>query len=176
MVSKALSALILFVAASAAVCFAQDSQGAAPQIELGNGEANYIEVEGLTRQAREAAFSELRIDGADVLTRRANSTALSFPEVLIEQAGWLVLHPVVGGRPDGDVVSGFAYLAAGKNEDVTIQTNFPADAGDQFLVMLHSDVDQDRVFDFVFVEDGVNVEDRAVFEGNRMIAHIVTVP
>ena len=42
--------------------------------------------------------------------------------------------------------------------------------------MLHNDVDNDRVFDFVFVEDGINVEDRAVFEGMRMIAHIFEVP
>ena len=42
--------------------------------------------------------------------------------------------------------------------------------------MLHSDVDKDRVFDFVFVEDGINVEDSAVFEGTHMIAHIFSVP
>ena len=54
--------------------------------------------------------------------------------------------------------------------------NTPADAGRKFLVMLHSDVDNDHVLDFVFVEDGINVEDAAVFEGTRMIAHIFAVP
>jgi hypothetical protein len=52
----------------------------------------------------------------------------------------------------------------------------PADAGAKYLVMLHNDVDADRVFDFVFVEDGINVEDRAVFEGTRMVAHFISLP
>jgi len=37
-------------------------------------------------------------------------------------------------------------------------------------------IDQDRVFDFVFVDDGINVEDTAVFEGTHMIAHIIEIP
>ena len=50
------------------------------------------------------------------------------------------------------------------------------EATDKFLVMLHGDVDADKVFDFVFVEDGINVEDTAIFEGTHMIAHIFAVP
>jgi len=30
--------------------------------------------------------------------------------------------------------------------------------------------------DFVFVADGINVEDAAVFEGTRMVAHIFAIP
>lgn len=146
------------------------------QITMGNGSANAIQVEGLTRQNEESVASEVRVEGKNVSTLRANTTAITFPKVAIEKAGWLVLHPVIDGRPDGDIVSGFAYLDQGKNEDVTIQIHHPAGAGDKFLVMLHSDVDQDRVFDFVFVEDGINVEDTAVFEGTRMIAHLITLP
>lgn len=150
--------------------------GAPPQITLGNGKANAIQIDGLTRHDTQATFSEVRVDNESVSTFRANTTAITFPEVVIEQNGWLVLHPVIDGRPDGDMVSGFAYLNEGQNENVTIRIDHPADSGDRFLVMLHSDVDQDRVFDFVFVEDGINVEDKAVFEGTRMIAHVITVP
>ena len=107
---------------------------------------------------------------------RANTTSISFPKVTIENAGWIVLHPVIDGRPDGDIVSGFAYLNEGQSADVMVKIQHPASAGDKFLVMLHSDVDQDRVFDFVFVEDGINVEDTAVFEGTRMIAHVIALP
>jgi len=45
-----------------------------------------------------------------------------------------------------------------------------------FQVMLHSDSGEDGIFDFVFVDDGVNVEDRAMFEGNRMIANVFAAP
>ena len=146
------------------------------QLTMGNGSANMIQVEGLVRQNRDAIASEVRVEGTNVSTLRTNTTAISFPEVTIEKAGWLVLHPVIDGRPDGDIVSGFAYLDPGQNENVTVRIQHPADADDRFLVMLHSDVDQDRVFDFVFVEDGINVEDTAVFEGTRMIAHLIALP
>lgn len=147
-----------------------------PQITMGNGEANSIEMEGLIRQDGESVFSEVRMDGEAISTFRANSTAITFPEVVTAQNSWIVLHPVIDGRPDGDMVSGFTYVGAGTNEDVTIQIDHPADAGDKFLVMLHKDADEDRVFDFVFVEDGINVEDTAVFEGTHMIAHVFAVP
>jgi len=147
-----------------------------PQITLGNGASNAIQIEGITRQNEKSVVSEVRIDSAASSIMRANTTSISFPKVTIEKAGWIVLHPVIDGRPDGDIVSGFAYLNEGQSADVTVKIQHPASAGDKFLVMLHSDVDQDRVFDFVFVEDGINVEDTAVFEGTRMIAHVIALP
>ena len=162
----------LFAGISTACAVAQD----APQITMGNGEKNSITVEGLSRIDGVTHFSEIRVDGDTVSSLRADSTAITFPEVVIEKAGFLVLHPVVDGRPNGDMVSGFAYLNPGQNTDVTIKIDHPADVGTKFLVMLHSDVDQDRVLDFVFVADGINVEDTAVFEGTHMIAHIIAVP
>lgn len=160
---------------STACASAQDT-GQSPQMTLGNGTANMIEVEGLTRQGGVSSFTELRVDGGDIMSFRADSHAITFPKVVIEQAGFVVLHPVIDGRPNGDMVSGFAYVDAGETENVTVRIDHPADPGTRFLVMLHTDVDQDRVLDFVFVEDGINVEDRAVFEGTRMIAHIIAVP
>ncbi len=147
-----------------------------PQITMGNGEANAIQIDGLTRADGVSQFSEQRTNDGVVSQFRGDSVALTFPEVLIDQPGFIVLHPVMDGRPNGDVVSGFTYLEAGTTKDVTIHLNTPADAGRKFLVMLHSDVDHDRVLDFVFVEDGINVEDTAVFEGTHMIAHIFAVP
>ena len=135
------------------------------QMTMGNGEVNAIQVEGLTRQTEESVASEVRVDATNVSTMRANTTTITFPGVTIEKPGWLVLHPVIDGRPDGDIVSGFTYLDRGNSKDVDVRIQHPAGAGDKFLAMLHSDVDADRVFDFVFVEDGINVEDAAVFEG-----------
>ena len=44
-----------------------------------------------------------------------------------------------------------------------------------FIVMLHSDVDRDQTFDFVFVDEN-KVEDEAVFEGTKMIGHAIAAP
>ncbi|MEM1189974.1 MAG: hypothetical protein AAGI72_15700 [Pseudomonadota bacterium] len=154
---------------------AQDD-AAARQITFGNGERNLIDVVGLERGNDESPFVEERSNGESVVKRRGNSTVVSFANVVIEKPGWLVLHPVMDGRPNGKVVSGYAYLRAGANANTSIRIDHPAASGDKFLVMLHSDVNEDGVFDFVFVEDGVNVEDQAVFEGSRMIAHIISVP
>lgn len=176
MATKTLLAAGLLALLMVGVGQAQQATDAPAQITMGNGEANAIATEGLARIGGETAFSQVRIDGAAISTLRATSTAIQFPEVMIEQPGWLVLHPVIDGKPDGDIVSGFTYLDAGKNTDVAVRIDHPAEPGDRFLVMLHSDANRDRVFDFVFVEDGINVEDRAVFEGTRMIAHLITVP
>lgn len=145
------------------------------QITLGNGENNAIKIDGITRQDGHPVFSDIHVTGEAVVTRRANATMLVFPEVIIEENGWLVLHPVAGGKPDGEVVAGYAYVPKGVTKNVSIMVDHRVLAGDAYLVMLHSDVDQDKVFDFVFV-DGTNVEDKAVFEGARMIAHIFEAP
>lgn len=180
MTFKSAAAFALLASLASGCATAQEAPvqaaSAPPQITMGNGDSNMIMVEGLTRSTGVTHFSEVRVDDAAVSTFRADSTAITFPEVVIEKPGFLVLHPVMDGRPNGDMVSGFAYLDAGQNDNVTIRIDHPADVGSKFLVMLHSDVDQDRVLDFVFVEDGINVEDTAVFEGTHMIAHIIAVP
>jgi hypothetical protein len=53
--------------------------------------------------------------------------------------------------------------------------DFDPAAGDMFLVMLHRDVNENREFDFVFVDER-NVVDAAVFEGTKMIAHPIAAP
>lgn len=175
MKAECIAACSVLVFASAAMAFAQEAP-AAPQITMGNGDSNAIQIEGLTRAADTATFAEVRVDGNVIRSFRADSTTLIFPEVTIERNGWLVLHPVIDGRPNGDMVSGFSYIETGTHADVTLNIDHPADPGDKFLVMLHGDVDEDKVFDFVFVEDGINVEDTAIFEGTHMIAHIFAVP
>ncbi|MEL6857119.1 MAG: hypothetical protein AAFO74_01955 [Pseudomonadota bacterium] len=176
MLHKIAAALFSAAMLTTACATAEEAPTEAPQITMGNGQANAIQMEGLTRADGVTPFSESRTVNGAVSNFRGDSVALTFAEVTIEKPGFIVLHPVMDGRPNGDVVSGFTYLEAGTTPKVTINLNTPADAGRKFLVMLHSDVDQDRVLDFVFVEDGINVEDTAVFEGTHMIAHIFAVP
>lgn len=125
----------------------------AAAIGLGNGESNWIIVEGFTRAGNTFTFSEVQIDGN----------------------GWLVMHPFENGRPVGDRYVGATYITSGDNRAVKIQVDEQPETGDQFIVMLHRDVNENREFDFVFVDER-NVLDKAVFEDRTMIAHQISAP
>jgi len=167
-----------FISAAALLAIAApisaQEESAAPAITLGNGEANWIVVDDVTRSA-DATYTEQRITSDSAAVRRGDGATLAFSQVQIEGDGWLVLHPFIDGRPNGDWVAGYAFVESGTNTDVSITINPAPESGTMFLVMLHSDSNSDGVFDFVFVDD-THVEDRAVFEGNRMIAHVFAVP
>ena len=122
-------------------------------VTLDNGESNWIIVDGTTRQ--DATFT--------------------FPEVQIEGNGWLVMHPFEDGKPNGDIYVGATYVSDGNNRDVAVTLEETPDQGEMFIVMLHRDVNENKEFDFVFV-DSVNVLDKAVFEGLTMIAHAIPAP
>ncbi len=125
----------------------------APALATGNGEANWIVTEGATRDGATFSFREVRIDGN----------------------GWLVMHPFKDGKPVGDVYVGASYLEDGENRDVAITVDSVPEPGEMFIVMLHRDVNENQVFDFVFVDER-NVLDKAVFEGTKMIAHPFAAP
>ena len=125
----------------------------APTLTTGNGKANWIVTEGATRDGATFSFREVRIDGT----------------------GWLVMHPFKDGKPVGKVYVGATYLEDGENRDVAITVDSLPEPGEMFIVMLHRDVNENKVFDFVFVDER-NVLDKAVFEGTKMIAHHFAAP
>ena len=125
----------------------------APKLTTGNGESNWIVTEGATRDGATFSFREVRIDGN----------------------GWLVMHPFKDGKPVGDVYVGSTYLEDGNNRDVSITVDSVPEPGEMFIVMLHRDVNENKEFDFVFVDER-NVLDKAVFEGTKMIAHSFSAP
>ena len=124
-----------------------------PAITLGNGEANWIITEGMTRE----------------------QSTLTFPEVQIDGNGWLVIHPFEDGKPNGDKYVASTYVKDGSNKDVEIKVHKGLQSGEMFIVMLHRDVNENQVLDFVFVSDTA-VMDTAVFEGSKMIAHAISTP
>ena len=134
-------------------CSSAPPSPAPPRITLGDGERNWIVTEGVTRSGGTFTFREVQIDGN----------------------GWLVIHPFEDGKPEGAIYVGATYLANGGHRDVEISVEPPPATGEMFLVMLHSDVNDDQVFDFVFVDER-NVLDKAVFEGATMIAHPFAAP
>ncbi len=173
---KSMIALSLFL--SIGLSQASLAEPASPQaapIGMGNGEKNAIVIEGIVREDGQGTFSEVQTVGTRIATRRGDATTLTFAQVQIDGDGWLVLHPFVDGKPNGNIVSGYTFVPSGKNENVAVTLDHLASKGDRFIVMLHGDVDGDKVFDFVFVDD-TNVEDKAVFEGNKIVAHPIAIP
>ena len=122
-------------------------------ISTENGDQNWIIVEGVTRDGATLTFSEVQIDGN----------------------GWLVIHPFKDGKPHGKIYTGASYVADGINRDVAITLDEEPSKGDMLFVMLHSDVNENKEFDFVFV-DSVSVLDKAVLEGLTMIGHAISAP
>ena len=123
------------------------------QMTMGNGENNSIVIGNVKR------------DGS----------ILTFSNVSIEGDGWLVIHPFEDGKPNGDKYVGATYLKDGNNQNVEIKVHKGLETGEMVIVMLHSDSNSNKIFDFVFVDD-INVMDKAVFEGHMMIAHAISVP
>jgi hypothetical protein len=126
-----------------------------PQMTTGNGEKNWIKTEGVIREGATFTFGEVQIDGN----------------------GWLVIHQIVDGKPVGEKYLGATYIASGesKSVDVTVEDYSPK-LGEAFVVMLHRDVNENKVFDFVFVDGGPHVVDKAVFEGSKMVALTFAAP
>ena len=124
-----------------------------PKVTSGNGEANWIMADGVTRKG----------------------STFTFREVKIEDDGWLVLHPFRDGKPYGQIYVGSTFLEGGRHVNVEISVPVEPEPGKMFLVMLHSDVNKNKEFDFVFVDEH-NVLDEAVFEGATMIAHPFATP
>ena len=123
------------------------------QMTMGDGEKNSIVTEGVMR----------------------NGSTFTFKDVVIDGNGWLVIHQIVDGKPIGEKYIGASYIKSGENKDVALTINYAPAAGEAFLVMLHRDVNENKTFDFIFV-DPPHVLDKAVFEGNRMIAHTFAAP
>lgn len=129
------------------------ASAAIAQVSMGNGASNWITTEGVLR----------------------SGGSLTFPEVQIDGNGWLVIHPFENGAPNGDKYVAATYLQDGKNSNVRIDVHKGLETGEMFIVMLHRDVNENQVLDFVFVDDR-NVMDTAVFEGSTMIGHAIPAP
>ena len=131
------------------IVFSQDHS----KMTMGNGENNLIVLEDVKRDGPILTFSKVNIEGN----------------------GWLVIHPFEDGKPNGDKYVGATFLKDGENENVEVKVHKGLESGEMIIVMLHSDSNSNEIFDFVFIDD-VNVMDKAVFEGNMMIAHAIAVP
>ena len=115
------------------------------QITMGNGQDNIITTENFQQEGATFTFEKVKIVGN----------------------GWLVMHPFKDGKPVPTVYVGATYVKHGVNKNVAITVEDVPTSEEQYILMLHWDVDQDKEFDF---GDGINVLDAPVFEGNQMVA------
>ena len=95
---------------------------------MGNGENNFILLDDVKR----------------------NGSTLSFSKVSIEGNGWLVIHPFEDGKPNGDKYVGATFLNDGNNQNVEVKVHKGLESGEMIIVMLHSDSNSNKIFDFVF--------------------------
>lgn len=146
-------ALLLLTGFATLISAASAAEPKAPAFSMGNGDKNWIATEDATRQGKTLTFSEVHIEGN----------------------GWLVMHPFENGKPNGDKYVAATYVESGTNNDVDIEVYKGVTTGEMYIVMLHRDLNEDQIFDFVFIDD-TNVMDRAVFEGSRMIGHMIAAP
>ena len=121
------------------------------KIVTGNGKNNYILLDGASR----------------------NEATFTFPQVTIDKDGFLVMHPFRDGKPVQTEYVGAVPVPAGTHKDVSLTIDTPTKTGDNFIVMLHYDMNEDKIFDF---NDGITVPDAPVFEGHRLIALRYTAP
>lgn len=115
------------------------------QITMGNGEKSFIISEDFKQSGSTFIFKEVNIVGN----------------------GWLVMHPFKDGKPHATVYVGATYVKHGSNKDVSITVDDLPKSKENYILMLHWDVNQDQVFDF---GDGINVPDAPLFEGNKIVA------
>lgn len=144
-------AVALLLAPAAMAQDGGESAEARAQITLGNGVHNSILIEGATR----------------------SGATLRFPSVRIDRNGFLVMHPFRDGAPVPTEYVGAAPVLEGITHDVRITLADAPETGAMFIVMLHYDMNDDRIFDF---NDGITVPDAPVFEGSTMIAHRFAAP
>ena len=121
------------------------------KIVTGNGKNNFIILDGAIR----------------------NEATFTFPEVTLDKDGFLVMHPFKDGKPVQTEYVGAVPIAAGSHKDVSVTIDTPTKSGDNFIVMLHYDMNRDKIFDF---NDGITVPDAPVFEGHTLVALRYTAP
>lgn len=109
-------------------------------------------------------------DSVKAVDQDVSNGIISAKEVMASQNGWLVVHKTDGAKP-GPVV-GHAPLRAGLNTDVAAILTEPANPGDKFMLMIHSEDGgtQTGIFEYTL---GAK-EDGPIKPGGSLVMQIVT--
>lgn len=121
------------------------------QITLGNGDLNRIELDRLSRVG----------------------PSLTVASVTAHRDSFLVLHPFENGSAVQTDYVGSTFIRAGQTDNLHVRLDDSPNAGDRFIIMLHTDVNEDGRFQF---GDGVTVADAPLFEGSTLIALPIQAP
>lgn len=109
-------------------------------------------------------------DSVKAVDQDVSNGIISAKEVIASKNGWLVVHKTDGTEP-GPVV-GHAPLRAGMNMDVAAILTEPANRGDKFMLMIHSEDGgtQTGIFEYTL---GAK-EDGPIKPGGNLVMQIVT--
>ena len=84
------------------------------------------------------ATDGITVDGADV----------TFPSVLIDMDGFVVLHEVENGEIVLPDAIGHAAVSAGTTENVTLTADMPLEEGREYHAMIHYDTNDNGEYEF----------------------------
>lgn len=73
---------------------------------------------------------------------------ITFPAVMTDKPGWLVIHAVEDGQPVIPASIGHTMIPAGTSTDVTVQLDQRVMKGSDYLVMLHYETNGNGAYDF----------------------------
>jgi hypothetical protein len=84
------------------------------------------------------AVEGVKVDGASV----------TFPSVLIDKDGFVVLHQVENGEIVLPAAIGHAAVPTGTTENVTVTADMPLEAGREYHAMIHYDTNGNGEYEF----------------------------
>lgn len=98
---------------------------------------------GLFATAAQAGHLDITMQGA---TFKGDS--VTFPSVMIDKDGWLVIHAMKDGAPVLPTSLGSTFVPAGTTKNVAVEIDGKVMKGTDYLVMLHYETNANGTYDF----------------------------
>ncbi|MCA0919055.1 hypothetical protein [Pseudooceanicola nanhaiensis] len=105
------------------------------------------------------AASAAETAGIDVTGATFTPGEITFPEVTIDQPGYLVVHEIVDGKPVVPESVGHMLIEEGTTDNVTVPIEGGVKNGADYIAMLHYETNGNTTYDF---KGGDTLEDGPV--------------
>lgn len=97
----------------------------------------------LSAGAAQAEHLNIAVEGATF-----KGDTITFPSVLMDKPGWLVIHAVENGAPVVPGSEGHVWLPAGESRDVSVDVSGMVMKGADYNAMLHYETNGNESYDF----------------------------
>lgn len=98
---------------------------------------------GMLATAAQAGHLDIAVQGASF-----KGDNITFPSVMIDKDGWLVIHEVKDGAPVIPASIGATFVPAGTSQNVSVEIDGKVMKGTDYLVMLHYETNGNGTYDF----------------------------